>query len=257
MSPARPHHLRVRGPQRRMRDVLPMGNENRQGSAHAGIWLKLRLVRGAVAGKVIEVAGVLSPEVLTLRRSRRPSPWGRSCAGVHGSPSFFVENSMFARLGAHARGFADDVRKRCNRFDADRQVTFYVMDFSCDLTRGRSTCKDFEHFNYRVALLRPLVFWRLALWLPAVTLFPSRQSSAAVPVRLQQQWLAAASSPAQQSGPRETWSFAKPIRAAADNLSQGRSFDPLPVGQDPIIQATGALRAGGFLVVPEESRRAA
>ncbi|KGM88362.1 hypothetical protein rosmuc_02060 [Roseovarius mucosus DSM 17069] len=257
MSPARPHHLRVRGAQRRMRDVLPMGNENRQGSAHAGIWLKLRLVRGAVAGKVIEVAGVLSPEVLTLRRSRRPSPWGRSCAGVHGSPSFFVENSMFARLGAHARGFADDVRRRCNRFDADRQVTFYGMEFSCDLTRGRSTCKDFEHFSYRVALLRPLVFWRLALWSPAVTPFRSRRSSVAVPVRLRQQWLAAASSPAQQSGLRETWSIAKPIRAAADNLSQGRSFDPLPVGQDPIIQATGALRAGGFLVVPEENRRAA
>ncbi len=257
MSPARPHHLGFRLPHRKMRGVLPMGNENRQGSAHAGIWPKLRLVRRAVAGTVGQVAGVLSPEVLTLRRSRRPSPWGRSCAGVHGSPSFFVENSMFARLGAHARGFADDVRRRCNRFDADRQVTFYGMDFSCDLTRGRSTCKDFEHFSYRVALLRPLVFWRLALWSPAVTPFRSRRSSVAVPVRLRQQWLAVASSPAQQSGLRETWYIAKPIRAAADNLSQGRSFDPLPVGQDPIIQATGALRAGGFLVVPEENRRAA
>ena len=257
MSPARPHHLGFRLPHRKMRGVLPMGNENRQGSAHAGIWPKLRLVRRAVAGTVGQVAGGLSPEVLTLRRSRRPSPWGRSCAGVHGSPSFFVENSMFARLGAHARGFADDVRRRCNRFDADRQVTFYGMDFSCDLTRGRSTCKDFEHFSYRVALLRPLVFWRLALWSPAVTPFRSRRSSVAVPVRLRQQWLAVASSPAQQSGLRETWYIAKPIRAAADNLSQGRSFDPLPVGQDPIIQATGALRAGGFLVVPEENRRAA
>ena len=257
MSPARPHHLGFRLPHRKMRGVLPMGNENRQGSAHAGIWPKLSLVRRVVAGTVGQVAGVLSPEALTLRRSRRPSPWGRSCAGVHGSPSFSVENSTFAPRCRNARGFADGVAQQCNRFDAGVQVTFYGLDFSCDLTRGRSTCKDFEHFRSRGALLRRLVSWRLALWSPAVTRFQSRRSLAAVPVRLRQQWSAVASSPALRSGLRETWSIAKPIRTAADNLSQGRSRGPLPVGQDSIIQATGAYRAGGFLVVPEENRRAA
>mgnify|MGYP003675803860 CR=1 FL=1 len=81
MSPARPHHLRVRGPQRRMRDVLPMGNENRQGSAHAGIWLKLRLVRGAVAGKVIEVAGGLFPRGFDIASIPPPFPLGAILCG--------------------------------------------------------------------------------------------------------------------------------------------------------------------------------
>jgi hypothetical protein len=69
--------------------------------------------------------------------------------------------------------------------------------------------------------------------------------------------LAAASSPVPQLGPRATWSFVRPIRTAADDLSPNRSANGLPAIQDQLPKATGALRAGGFLVVPEEIRRAA
>ncbi len=257
MSLTRPHHPRARTPRFRMRGVLPRGIEYRQSSAHASIAARLCLACGSNAGRVTLVAGVLSPEVLTLRRSCRPSPWGRSCTGVHGSPSFSVEHSILAVFGADGRGFADGVWRRCNRFDAARLVTFYGVDFSCDLTRGHPICKDFEHISCRVALLRPLAFWRLALWWPVVTRFQSRRLSVAVRALLQLRWLAAASSPVPQLGPQATWSFVRPIRTAADDLRPNRSASGLPAIQDQLFKTTGAFRAGGFLVVPEEIRRAA
>lgn len=242
---------------RSMRGVLPMADENRQGSAHAGIARKLCLVRSEDAAKVELVAGVLSPEVVTLRLSRRPSPWGRSCAGVQGSPSFCVENRIVAKPAADARAFADDARVLRNRFDLARFVTFYGVDFTCDITEGRPSCKDFKHISFRADSPKHLVFWHLALWWPVATRCLSRRSSGAGLGPSRRLSSAAASLPVPQSGPRATWYSARPIRTAADDLSQSALSDALPVIQDQVIRATGTLRAGGFVVVPEEIRRAA
>jgi hypothetical protein len=144
-----------------------------------------------------------------------------------------------------------------NRFDVARFVTFYGVDFTCDITEGHPSCKDFKHISFRADLPKLLVFWHLALWWPVATRFRSRHSSVAGLGPSPRLLSAAASLPVPQSGLRATWYSARPIRTAADDLSQSTLSDALPVIQDQVIRATGTLRAGGFVVVPEDIRRAA
>lgn len=237
--------------------ILPIGCANGQRSADARVWRSSCLAHRRVAGTVRQVAGVLSPEVATLRRSRRPSPCGRSHAGVHGSPTF----SMCADDGpspfAGGRAFADAGDHRRNRFDAALSAAFYARDILC-ITKGeRHTCRISDYTRSDGALPP---FWPslpLARLWHAVTRFPNRRCWGAVPALLQGRLSGAAFLQGLRSALRAMWSIAKPILVGADPLIHKADAGDLPARRKISNRTIGAPCAGGFFVVPREIRRAA
>lgn len=147
----------------------------------------------------------------TRRLNCYPSPDGRLCTDLCG-PSIFSLYSNGMRGAPHARRVADYGRAHGVCFDAGDGLPHVFQQTTLDTTQGRYTCDSVLSRSWQV-----WGFWALR---PAAKAFPSRRFWAPVPGRAQRRCSMAASARARLWERPGTSPIARPIRAAAAELSR-------------------------------------
>ncbi len=217
--------------------ILPTGCGFTQNTAETRVLGRLRLVSAWIGCSVVRVVEALPLRAETHRLIRYPSPDGRSCTGLCGSPLFCcISNSWASR-----RGVAQIHPDPFNRFDRRSRFALCAHINVTQTEWDKSPCEP---------CFSPLRGFQFSAACQAVARrFRNRRFSAPDQALPRRPFWMATSQPGLSLARQGTLRIASFIQAAVTDFH--RAVDARTTL--PCFQATGALRTGGF-VFPYQRR---